>query len=67
MSTRLFMAYVNNLGFTQSINGVEDGHVMNADNGKDMLNAQLRQRVRNKIRSAKFAAHTAPNFGDCVS
>ena len=54
------MPHVNNLGFAQSIKRVKNGHVMNTDDGKDMLYAQLRQRIRDKIRSGKFTAHTAP-------
>jgi hypothetical protein len=54
------MPHVNNLGFAQPIKRVKNGHVMNTDDGKDMLYAQLRQRIRDKIRPGKFTAHTAP-------
>jgi hypothetical protein len=45
MSACLFMAYVNNLGFAEPVDGIEYGHVVDANNGKHMLYLQLCQRI----------------------
>ena len=41
MGTRLFMPHINYLGFAEAVNGIKHRHVVNADNGKNMLHFQL--------------------------
>jgi hypothetical protein len=41
VGTRLFVTYINDFGFAQAINSIEDGHVVDAHYGEDMLDLKL--------------------------
>ena len=43
VGARLFMANINDFGFTQPIDGIHDWHVVNTDDAEDMLYFKLRQ------------------------